>query len=141
MLITWGLAPAVRWLLGGLPDKGATVARPAALLFVLWPTWFLAGSVKLPYTSAGIWLTLAVLAFISWAWAYKQQWITRDWIRTLLVVEAVSLVTFALYVSLRGFTPQLAFTEKPMDMMFMTSSYRSDTIPPADACMSVESIN
>ena len=141
MLITWGLAPAVRWLLGGLPDRGASVARPAALLFVLWPTWFLAGSVKLPFTSAGIWLTLAVLAFISWAWAYKQQWITRDWIRTLLIVEAVSLATFALYVWLRGYTPQLAYTEKPMDMMFMTSSFRTDSIPPADAWMSGETIN
>ena len=141
MLITWGLAPAVRWLLGGLPDKGATVARPAALLFVLWPTWFLSGSVDIPFTSAGIWLTLAVLAFISWAWAYKQQWIVRDWIRTLLIVEAVSLVTFALYVWLRGYTPQLAYTEKPMDMMFMTSSYRTDSIPPADAWMAGETIN
>ena len=141
MLITWGLAPAVRWLLGGLPDKGATVTRPAALLFVLWPTWFLSGSVKLPFTSAGVWLTLAVLSLTSWAWAYKQHWITRDWIRTLLVVEAVSLATFALYIGLRGYTPQLAYTEKPMDMMFMTSSYRTDTIPPADAWMSGETIN
>jgi YYY domain-containing protein len=141
VLITWGLAPAVRWLLGGLPDKGASVARPAALLFVLWPTWFLAGSVNLPFTSVGIWLTLAVLAVIGWGWAYKQQWITRDWIRTLLVVEAVSLATFALYIGLRGYTPQLAYTEKPMDMMFMTSSYRTDAIPPSDAWMSGQTIN
>ncbi len=141
VLITWGLAPAVRWLLGGLPDKGASVARPAALLFVLWPTWFLAGSVKLPFTSAGIWLTLAVLAAISWGWAYKQKWITPDWIRTLVIVEAVSLAAFAAYVGLRGFTPQLAFTEKPMDMMFMTSSYRTSTIPPTDAWMSGETVN
>lgn len=141
VLITWGLAPAVRWLLGELPDKGASVARPAALLFVLWPTWFLAGSVRLPFTSVGIWVTLVVLAVISWAWAYKEQWITRDWIRMLLVVEAISLATFAGYVWLRGFTPQLAFTEKPMDMMFMTASFRTDTIPPADAWMSGETIN
>ena len=53
VLITWGFAPAVRWLLGGLADKGASVARPAALLFVLWPAWFLSGSVKLPFTSWG----------------------------------------------------------------------------------------
>ena len=141
LLITWGLAPAVRWLLGGLPDRGASVARPAALLFVLWPTWFLSGSVGLPFTSAGIWLTLAALASLSWAWAYKQQWITRDWIRTLLIVEAVSLVTFALYVGLRGFTPQLAFTEKPMDLAFMTSGFRTDQIPPLDPWMSGETIN
>ncbi|MCA9860287.1 MAG: hypothetical protein KC438_11220, partial [Thermomicrobiales bacterium] len=141
ILITWGLAPAVRWLLGGLADRGASVARPAALLFVLWPTWFLAGSVKLPFTSAGIWITLAVLATISWYWAYRNKWIERDWIRTLLIVEAVSLAAFALYVGLRGFTPELASTEKPMDLMFMMSGYRTDTIPPADSWMSGETIN
>jgi YYY domain-containing protein len=141
MLITWGFAPAVRWLLGGLSDKGAAVARPAALLFVLWPTWFLSGSVKLPYTSWGIWITLAIGAAICWGYAWKRQWIERDWIRTLLIVEAVSLATFAAYVGLRGFTPQLAYTEKPMDMMFLTASYRTDSIPPADAWMSGETIN
>jgi len=141
VLITWGLAPAVRWLLGVLPDKGASVARPAALLFVLWPTWFLSGSIGIPFTSAGIWLTLAVLSAISWGWAYKQGWITRDWLRTLLIVEAISLAAFAAYVGLRGYTPQLAYTEKPMDMMFMTSSYRTDSIPPADAWLAGETIN
>lgn len=141
VLITWGLAPAVRWLLGGLPSRGAPVARPAALLFVLWPTWFLSGSIGLPFTKIGIWLTLAVLAVLSWVWAYKHGWVTRDWIRTLLIVEAVSLATFAAYVALRGYTPQLAFTEKPMDMAFMTSGFRTESIPPADPWMSGETIN
>ena len=141
VLITWGFAPAVRWLLGGLSDKGASVARPAALLFVLWPTWFLSGSVNLPFTSAGIWIALAIGAAICWGSAWKRNWIARDWVRTLLIVEAVSLVTFAAYVGLRGFTPQLAYTEKPMDMMFLTASYRTDSIPPADAWMSGETIN
>lgn len=141
VLITWGFAPAVRWLLGGLADKGASVARPAALLFVLWPTWFLAGSVKLPFTSWGIWITLAIGAAVCWGYAWKRQWIERDWVRTLLIVEGVSLLTFAAYALLRGFTPQLAYTEKPMDMMFMTSSYRTEVIPPADAWMSGETVN
>ena len=141
VLITWGFAPAVRWLLGGLSDKGASVARPAALLFVLWPTWFLSGSVRLPYTSWGIWITLAIGAAICWGYAWKRKWIERDWIRTLLIVEALSLATFAAYVGLRGFTPQLAYTEKPMDMMFLTASYRTDSIPPVDAWMAGETIN
>jgi YYY domain-containing protein len=141
ILITLGFSPAVRWLLGGLSDKGSSVARPAALLFVLWPTWFLSGSVGVPYTSWGIWITLAIGAAICWGYAWKQRWIERDWIRTLLIVEAVSLVTFAAYVGLRGFTPQLAYTEKPMDMMFLTASYRTDSIPPADAWLAGETIN
>lgn len=141
VLITWGFAPAVRWLLGGLPDKGASVARPAALLFVLWPTWFLSGSVSLPFTSAGIWLTLSLGSGICWAYAYNKKWITRDWIRTLLIVEGISLAAFAAYIALRGYTPQLAYTEKPMDMAFMTSGYRTDQIPPLDPWMSGETIN
>ena len=107
-----------------------------------WPTWFLSGSVKLPYTSWGIWITLAIGAALCWGYAWKRQWIERDWIRTLLIVEALSRWPPSRPMSgCADSRPQLAYTEKPMDMMFMTSSYRTDSIPPADAWMSGESIN
>lgn len=141
LLITWGFAPAVRWLFGSLPGRGAAVGRPAALLFVLWPTWFVSGSIGVPFTTAGIWLTLAAGAAVCWGWAYRQRWIDREWIRTLSIVEALSLAAFAAYIGLRGYTPQLAFTEKPMDMAFLTASYRTDQIPPLDPWMAGETIN
>ncbi|CAN5728988.1 hypothetical protein BH23CHL4_BH23CHL4_11770 [soil metagenome] len=141
VVVTWALAPFGRWLLGGLPDRGATVARPLAMLAVIWPTWFLAGISPVPFTNAGLWITLFAAGAGSWYWAYRQGWVTRDWLRVLLIVEGLSLLAFASYVALRGFTPQITFTEQPMDIAFLTSSARTEEIPPADPWFAGEPIN
>ena len=139
--VSWGLAPFARWLLGGVPDRGATVARPMALLAVLWPTWFLSGISPIPFTTAGLWVTLLVAGAIGWFRAYRGGWVTRDWIRMLVVVEALSLLAFAGYVALRGFTPEITFTEQPMDIALLTSSARTNEIPPADPWFAGQPIN
>jgi YYY domain-containing protein len=139
--VSWGLAPVGRWLLGGLASRGAAVARPLALLAVIWPTWFLAGISPVPLTTFGLWLTLIALGVGSWFWAYRSGWVTREWLQTLLVVEALSLLAFAAYVGLRGFTPEITYTEQPMDIAFLTSSAMTREIPPADPWFAGEPIN
>ena len=38
---TWAFAPLVRWLCPALPDRGAMIARPIALLGLVYPAWLL----------------------------------------------------------------------------------------------------
>ena len=116
------------------------MARPLALLLLIWPTWFLAGISPAPFTRR-IAVTLILLGAAGWFWAYRSGWITRDWLRTLVIVEALSLLAFASYVALRGYTPEITWTEKPMDVAFLTSSTRTQEIPPADPWFSGEPIN
>ena len=65
----------------------------------------------------------------------------RAWLRELLAAEAASFVLFAAYVWLRGYTPQILGTEKPMDVAFLASSARTTTIPPPDPWFAGEPIN
>jgi YYY domain-containing protein len=139
--VSWGLAPAARWLLGGLASRGAAVGRPLALLVVIWPSWFLAGVSPVPFTTIGLWLTLIALGAGSWMWAYRSGWVTREWLQTLLIVEALSLLAFAAYAGLRGYTPQITYTEQPMDIAFLTSSAQTQEVPPADPWFAGEPIN
>ena len=65
----------------------------------------------------------------------------RAWLRGLVLVEGASLLLFAAYVWLRGYTPQILGTEKPMDVAFLASSTRAVTIPPPDPWFAGEPIN
>ena len=65
----------------------------------------------------------------------------RAWLRSLMLVEVASLLFFAAYVWLRGYTPQILGTEKPMDVAFLASSMRAVSIPPPDPWFAGEPIN
>ena len=141
MLVTWAAAPLSRWLLGGLADRGASVARPLALLAMVWPVWFLASISPLPFDRVTLWISLAIVAVAGWLAAYRLQWIERSWLRSLAMVEGISLAAFFGYVLLRGFTPEITYTEKPMDIAFLTSTSRVTDMPPADPWFAGETIN
>jgi YYY domain-containing protein len=141
VLVTWGLAPLSRWLLSRMADRGASVARPLALLALVWPVWFLASVSPLPYTGLTLWVSFFAIAAIGWAMAFRFGWIEPVWLRSLSVVEVVSLVIFFGYVLLRGYTPQIVYTEKAMDIAFLTSTSRVTDMPPADPWFAGESIN
>jgi YYY domain-containing protein len=140
-LATWGLAPLVRWLCPWLPDRGAAIAKPLALLGVVYPLWLLASIKLLPYSTAGLWVTLIVVSVAGWGLTIWRQEVTAEWLRALLVAELVFLVAFAGYIALRGYTPRITGTEKPMDMAFLASSARTDSVPPADPWFAGQSIN
>ena len=72
LLLTWGWAPLVRLLCARLADRGALVARPLALLGLIYPSWLLAALGLLPYSTSALWITLAVGAAAGWAIAVRQ---------------------------------------------------------------------
>ncbi|MGH2560021.1 MAG: DUF2298 domain-containing protein [Thermomicrobiales bacterium] len=137
----WGFAPLARLVGGRLPDRGASIARPVALLAVVYPTWLLASLDLVPYSTVGLWATLAVGAICGWALAWRKGLVTREWLRALLVAELVFLVAFAAYVALRGYTPRITGTEKPMDVAFLAAGARTTEMPPPDPWFSGEPIN
>ena len=141
LMVTLACAPVARLVAARLPDRGAFIATPIGLLSVVWPIWFLASISPVPFTSTGLWITTIVIAAAGWGLLFKQRGIDRSWLIHLLVAQAIALIAFAGYIWLRGYTPQINSTEKPMDMALLASSARSTEMPPPDPWMAGETIN
>lgn len=141
LAVTWAWAPAVRWLVPGLPDGGASVARPIGLLATVWLAWFPASLGVVPYSTNLLASMVLVGALVGWTTALRRQAIDRQWLRAMAVTEVVGLVAFAAVVWLHGFTPNLVGTEKPMDIAFLSSSARAVAMPPPDPWFAGAPIN
>ena len=139
--VSWALAPGVRWLCNRLPDRGVTVARPLALLIAVYPAWLAASVSSAAFGNTLVIATVALAALVGWGFAVLSSEGLRDWVRDLAVVEIASGLLFAAYIWLRGFTPQILGTEKPMDVAFLASSMRAVSMPPPDPWFAGEPIN
>jgi YYY domain-containing protein len=140
-LCTWAFAPFVRWLCPALADRGATIVRPLAFLAALYPSWLLASLDVLPFDARFLVGTVVVGGAIGWAAVTLRTGFDRAWVRNLALAEAASFALFLGYVWLRGYTPQILGTEKPMDVAFLASSARTTAIPPPDPWFAGEPIN
>lgn len=141
MAVTWAVAPAVALLCGELADRGAGIARPVGLLVTVLPMWWLASLGLTPYSTAGLWVTVAAVAVASYAVAVRRGVLGWRWLRAMLVAEVVGIAAFALYVWFRGHQPAIVQTEKPMDSLMLASSIRTEEIPPPDPWFAGEPIN
>ena len=147
-LVTWWLlttiAGALTWpllfrILGGLPDRGYTLARAAGLMLTGFLFWFLGSLGWLHNTPGGAsfaWLAVAALSFVAyWRWAEPAP--LGAWLREHLALIVVSEVLFAAlffgWALFRAHYPEMYSTEKPMEIMFLNSIRASDTFPPHDA--------
>lgn len=141
MVSTWAFAPLVRWLCKELSDRGTSIIRPVALLLAVYPGWLIA-STGVAQFGAGVVIGTVVLAgLLGWILAWKRGAVDRSWIVNALLVEGASLFLFLIYVWLRGYTPEILGTEKPMEVAFLASSARTVEMPPPDPWFAGEPIN
>jgi YYY domain-containing protein len=138
--ITWAMAPGVRWLCDRLPDRGAALTRPLAVLAAVYPAWVAASAGLVAFRGELIWVTVALAAALGWFFTIRRGdlW---SWICSLAAVEIASVGLFLVFIWLRGFTPQILGTEKPMDVAFLASSMRAVAMPPPDPWFAGEPIN
>ncbi len=134
--LTW---PLLYRILGGLPDRGYTLARAAGLMLTGFVFWFL-GSLGLlhntPGSAAFAWLAVGVLsvaAYLRW----PERAPLRAWLREHAALIVVSELLFAAlffgWALFRAHYPEMYSTEKPMEIMFLNSIRASETFPPHDA--------
>jgi len=141
LLASVAAAPWVRILCASLADRGASVVRPVALLVLIYPAWLVASVDLLPYSTTTLWTTLLVLAVGGWSFAFHRRIADRAWLMALALSEIVSITSFGLFVWLRGFTPDLTFTEKPMDSALLHASTLATAMPPLDPWLAGQQIN
>lgn len=145
LLVT--LAGAAAWplvyrILGGLPDRGYTLARAAGVMLTGFIFWFLASLGLLHYSPGGMvfaWIVVLVVgaaAFFRWTdrppvriWARENVWL-------IIVTEALFLLLLFGWAAYRAHNPEMRSTEKPMEIMFLNGIRGSETLPPRDPWLS-----
>lgn len=134
-------------LLGGLPDRGYTLARALGLLLVAFVYWILASYGFIVNTTSGMilaWFIVLILGLLAYfnigeRINWREYW--RENRRVIVIAEILFITLFVIMFIYRAYQNDTATTEKPMEMMFISSIMRSETFPPNDAWMAGYSIS
>ena len=123
-----------------LPDRGYPFAKPLGLLLAGYLFWIGGSFGFLSNTRSGIlFVMLLVGALSAYLWSRERQgmWeFLRENRRLILVVELVFLVAFVGWAVVRAYNPDIAATEKPMEVGFLNAILRSERFPPHDPWLS-----
>ncbi|MSQ31739.1 MAG: phospholipid carrier-dependent glycosyltransferase [Dehalococcoidia bacterium] len=123
-----------------LPDKGYLLTKMLALLLLSFIVFTVSSIHLLPFTRGTIWLTLAFLAAVSAAIAWKNQshfrkLLKENWQR-FLFFEAIFLVAMFTFYMVRLADPDLwdpyLGGEKPMDFAYLNAVIKSTYMPAYD---------
>lgn len=129
-------------LLSGLPDRGYTLARPLGLLLTGFVYWLLASLGFVNNSTGGMVLAWGLVLFVGMtlffsmrdeSFSLREYWRENKW--AIIAVEVLFLVLFFSLTVYRAYQNDTFSTEKPMEIMFISSIMRSDTFPPNDAWM------
>ncbi|MFI5267672.1 MAG: DUF2298 domain-containing protein, partial [Chloroflexota bacterium] len=129
----------------GLPDRGLGFSKIAGLLLVGYFSWLVEDLQFLDFGRATVIAVLVLLAAGS-AWLVRTEWPDlRTFVVSkrglLLGYELIFLAGFLFMAWFRGFNPEIAGTEKPMDFALINGILRSSQFPPKDPWMSGFSIS
>jgi YYY domain-containing protein len=134
-------------LFSALPDRGYTLARATGILLVAFVYWLLGSYGLLRNQVEGIVLVWFVVLGVSIAvyarggagFAVREYWRQNRWIVIASeVLFVVLLVAMAIY---RIHQNDTQYTEKPMELAFISGVMRSETFPPVDPWMAGYSIS
>lgn len=134
-----GVLPLTFRLLRCLPDRGYTLARSVGLLLTGFVFWLLASFGFLRNTPGSMilaWLIVlgvGVIIYLREPLDLRAWW--RENSRVVIVGEILFFVLLFVWAIYRAHQNSLLFTEKPMELAFLSSVMRSDAFPPADPWM------
>jgi len=134
-------------LLGGLPDRGYTLTRAVGMLLTGFVFWLLGSLGFLRNDNGGILLAWLLVLGISVAVYVRipERFDWRNWWRenrsVVIAAEVLFIVLLLGWTLVRTHQNALTNTEKPMDLMFISSIMRSPSLPPNDGWMANYSIS
>ncbi len=130
-----------------LPGRGYPFAKVVGLLLVSYVLWLGASLHLIPNDLGGIALAVLVVAAVS-LWLGRAGWQADEdgqrplllWLREhrglVIATEVLFLVIFAGWAAFRAYNPDIAGTEKPMELAFINGVLRSRLFPPQDPWLS-----
>ena len=129
-------------LLAGLPDKGYTLARTMGILLVSLVYWLMASYGFFDNSRGNIvlsWVLVLAGSLIMYARGGLGQDL-REWWREnrllVLVTEILFAAMFLAWAIFRAHQNEILYTEKPMELAFLSAVQRSPSFPPLDPWMS-----
>ena len=134
--------PIAYRLLPNLADRGYILARALGMLLWGFLFWLLTSFNVLQNNTGGVVAALCLLALVSlviggglrgWGNAFR---FLRGHSRLVIITEVLFLASFAFLAVTRAASPDIAGTEKPMEMAFINSILHSPGFPPADPWLS-----
>jgi len=133
--------PLCMRLLSGLPDKGYTLSRTVGMMLVTFVFWLMASYGFLDNSVGSIilsWAIVLVLSLLIYVRFGNLRDIVAWWRENKVVFIATEILFFGLFfawVLFRAHQNQILFTEKPMELAFMSAVQRSSSFPPNDPWM------
>jgi len=139
-LIAW---PLIFRLAPGLPDRGYTFSRALGLMLTGYIFWLLGSLGFLQNTVGGIIFCLLIVFGVA-LWAYfsrpDKDVSLRSWLsdhrRMVLIAELLFVIGFLGWAIFRAYNPDIAGTEKPMELTFLNGVRNSPAFPPRDPWLS-----
>ncbi len=120
-----------------LPDRGYGFSKPLGLLLVGLLTW-LTGFLHFSNLTILVSITL-IFAFSLWLGMKAKEDIIAALVkqkRYILIIELFFVSVFILFAFFRMYNPDIAGTEKFMEMAFLNAISRATSLPPYDPWMS-----
>lgn len=138
-LVSFAVAPLTWWLGAGLRGARYGLTRPLGIILVTAVLWWPAALIGVPFVRLGLVLVVLLLGIVGWSMWWRGPH-RLNW-QSLAVYEALWLVLFAGYALFRSYNPDIANTEKPMDIALLSSVSRSADVPAPDPWFAGEAIN
>jgi len=135
------LALPIAWrIFGRLEDRGYGFTRVLGLLLAGYFFW-MGATLRIfqPSVGGAVLAVLALLAFSVWLGRSSLRDVL-DWLKehrsTILTMELLFLLAFAVWAFVRANNPEIVGTEKPMELAFVNAILQSDSFPPHDPWLS-----
>ncbi|MDW8058964.1 MAG: DUF2298 domain-containing protein [Thermomicrobium sp.] len=124
----------VRWLAGN--DRlGGAISLAAGPALVVLPVWWLGTTTSLSFTRLVLVIGFLVITVAGWSLAWLGR-VPRATIVSILRTSAIlgipHAVLFAGYTLFRGFAPEIRYTEKPMELAFLSAATVAERLPVGD---------
>jgi YYY domain-containing protein len=137
-LLGLAAAPLAYRLFPALFDRGLSLARPLGLLLAAYLFWLGAALGLAPPQRGAAVLAVAVLvlAGLLTLGGREQVLLLRHWLaqrwQLLVAGELLFAGAFLLWATVRAYNPEIAGTEKPMELLFLNAVLRAERFPPVD---------
>ncbi len=137
-----GAAPLTARIFRPLADRGIPFSRVIGLLTATWLVWVIGSLLPVGGSWVAPWIAVASVSGISWLAFGRLAWAaTKGTMRVILLEEAVFVLAFLGWALIRSLHPDIAGTEKPMDLMYLQTASRSASYPPQDLWLAGHSVN
>lgn len=144
ILLTFIGYPFFFLIFGGFKDRGYFLAKPLCLAVIAYMAWLLPSLHIAPFSSWVIWLILigGIILSIKRLKEYPviKDFILQNW-KDLIITEIIFASILTIFTVIRGFTPEIINTEKPMEYAFLNGILESRFFPPQDPWYAPFSIN